>query len=335
MPGTNDFQPVATAGGANVVTQAEYLALTSLLADGLTSGIVNSAQFNKMIRQATFVAAAVAQLVANSGANATDDGNLAAFVANLQQTMGASVVGTARNLRASLTAASTSVTFTADEIIVETALGGAPFRLAAFNKTLNVSTTGAGGMDTGAAPASGYVAIYAIYNPTTSTASILATNATAAAAPNVYGGANMPAGYTLSGLISVWPTTGSSQLVGGYQEDRGFSYAAVLQVLGAAGISSTLTNLGVAAAIPKNAKRTKGYLQIANVATTNSYGFAVAADTSGYSYEYMQAYVQPGGSYGASMPFDIPVSTPQTLAYQQVGTNTSGTYVIQINGYSI
>ena len=102
MSGTNDFQPVAAAGGANVVTQAEYLALTSLLADGLTSGIVNSAQINKMIRQATFVAAAVAQLVANSGANATDDGNMAGFVAKLQQTMGASVVGDTRNLRAAV-----------------------------------------------------------------------------------------------------------------------------------------------------------------------------------------------------------------------------------------
>jgi len=84
MPGTNDFQPVAAAGGANVVTQAEYLALTTLLADGLTSGIVNSAQLNKMIRQATIMAAMVGQLIADStGQNATDDGTVATLEANL------------------------------------------------------------------------------------------------------------------------------------------------------------------------------------------------------------------------------------------------------------
>lgn len=52
-------------------------------------------------------------------------------------------------------------------------------------------------MYTGAAPASGYVAIYAICNPSTGVSALLGVNAAAAAAPQVYGGANMPAGYTM------------------------------------------------------------------------------------------------------------------------------------------
>lgn len=245
------------------------------------------------------------------------------------------LVGSARNLVAALASAGASLTVTADEIIAETALGGSPYRLASFSETLNVSGTGAGGMDTGTAPANGYVGIYAIYNPSTSTAALLGVNATSSAAPSVYSGAHMPAGYTLSALISVWPTNGSGQLVAGFQRSRDFSYSGVLTVLSATGIASTLTDLGISAAIPKNATRTKGYMQITNVSASNSYGFSVASDTSAYGFTYLQAWVGAGAGYGASGSYDIPVSTAQTMAYQQVGTNTSGTYVIQINGYSI
>ena len=106
----------------------------------------------------------------------------------------AGVVGSVRNLSGYLSAAATSVTVTADEVIVESALGGLRYCLASFNKTLNVTTTGAGGMDTGSAPASGYLAIYAIYNPTTGTSALLGVNATSSAVSNVYSGANMPSG---------------------------------------------------------------------------------------------------------------------------------------------
>lgn len=245
------------------------------------------------------------------------------------------LVGSARNLVAALASAGASLTVTADEIIAETALGGSPYRLASFSETLNVSGTGAGGMDTGTAPANGYVGIYAIYNPSTSTAALLGVNATSSAAPSVYSGAHMPAGYTLSALISVWPTNGSGQLVAGLQRGRVFYYAGIITVLSATGISSTFTNLGISAAIPKNATHTDGLLQISNVSTTNAYGFAVAADSGGTGFQYMEAYVPVGAGYGASMPFCLPVSTPQSLAYQQVGTNTSGTYAIQVSGYTI
>ncbi len=84
MAGTNDFQPVAAAAGANVLTQTEYLALAAtLIANGFQSGIVPSNQMNKVLRQATFAAAALGQLIANANINATDDGNVANFVTNL------------------------------------------------------------------------------------------------------------------------------------------------------------------------------------------------------------------------------------------------------------
>ena len=47
----------------------------------------------------------------------------------------------------SIATASATATFTADEIIVETALGGTQYRLSSFNKTINLGVVGAGGMD--------------------------------------------------------------------------------------------------------------------------------------------------------------------------------------------
>ncbi len=68
-------------------------------------------------------------------------------------------------------------------------------------------------MDSGTAPASGYVALYAIYNPTTGATALLAKNATAGLQAEVYAGGNMPAGYTASALIGVIPTNAGSQYV--------------------------------------------------------------------------------------------------------------------------
>jgi hypothetical protein len=49
---------------------------------------------------------------------------------------------------------------------------------------------------------------------------LLGVNATSAAAPSIYGGANMPSGYTYSALVSLWGTNASGQLRVGYQSDR-------------------------------------------------------------------------------------------------------------------
>ncbi|MCH0685554.1 hypothetical protein KVQ01_11040 [Escherichia coli] len=121
----------------------------------------------------------------------------------------AGIVGTSRNARMNIASASATATFNADELIVETALGGAQYRLANLNLSVNLATTGAGGMDTGTVPANGFVGLYVIYNPTTSTAALLAVNASSAVVTEVYGGANMPSGYTASALVGVLPTSSS------------------------------------------------------------------------------------------------------------------------------
>lgn len=83
MTASTDFLPFATGAGANVVSQAVYAADTAV-ANGFSSGIASSAKFNKVFRQASFVAAGVATWMANAlNTNIADDGNLSAFAANL------------------------------------------------------------------------------------------------------------------------------------------------------------------------------------------------------------------------------------------------------------
>ncbi|GAQ30199.1 hypothetical protein SAMD00023378_3882 [Ralstonia sp. NT80] len=81
---TNDFLPFAYGGGANVLSQAAYAALTSLLSGGYQSGVANSAQMNKTWRQSSIMAAVLGQFAADySGQNSTDDGTTATLEANL------------------------------------------------------------------------------------------------------------------------------------------------------------------------------------------------------------------------------------------------------------
>ncbi|KAF1368541.1 phage tail protein [Yokenella regensburgei] len=85
--GVNNFKPFAAASGANVISQADYEALTAL-ATGFTAGVAKSAQVNKAIRQATFIAAGVAQFTADaSAADMLDDGDLNKFATLFKETI--------------------------------------------------------------------------------------------------------------------------------------------------------------------------------------------------------------------------------------------------------
>ena len=84
----NDFKPFATGAGANVMSQADWEGLPALLS-GFTSGKAASAEVNKAIRQASFIAAALAQYTANNGiTDVLDDGNLNGFITNMVAAFG-------------------------------------------------------------------------------------------------------------------------------------------------------------------------------------------------------------------------------------------------------
>lgn len=84
----NDFKSFATAANANVTTQANWEELPALLS-GFTAGKASSAQVNKALRQACFIAAALAQYTANkSGQDVLDNGDLNGFINKMTTAFG-------------------------------------------------------------------------------------------------------------------------------------------------------------------------------------------------------------------------------------------------------
>lgn len=243
-------------------------------------------------------------------------------------------VGQARNLAMSVTAASATATLTADEIVVGTALGGQKYVLGAFNKTINLGATGAGGMDTGAAPANGFVALYAIYNPTTGASALLAKNATSVAAANVYGGASMPSGYTASALVGVWPTNASNQFVVGYQSDRSFSTNPTTVASTSSSISA-YTAINISSVVPLNAKSVTGFM---NASGNNATNTQVNVASSAFNIIGQQQCAISGGTAGTligSATFGkLLLINPQTIYWSAgVATGTFLSATIAICGY--
>lgn len=234
----------------------------------------------------------------------------------------------------SVTTTSATATFTADELIVQTALGGRQYKLNGLNKTINLAATGAGGMDTGAVPVTGFVALYAIYNPLTQVSNLLAVNATSAVVPEVYGGANMPAGYTASALVSVWKIAASKFTVGN-QIGRRISVATTVLLSGSASVSPPVTSLSLATGVPLNATTISGWIYLrSDVGTTNSVDMALGNDANMSGQQKLRIGGTSAGGLDISGGFNIPLVSPSLIYYTfGSGTSTSGIGSINLSSY--
>jgi hypothetical protein len=239
----------------------------------------------------------------------------------------AALVGGVRNGKMSVSAASTTATFTADELVVKTALGGSAWLLPSFSKVCNLATTGAGGMDAGTAPVSGFVALYAIYNPTTQVSALLAVNATSVKPPEVYGGANMPAGYIASALVSTWKTNASGQFIAGFQVDRRVIPART-QVLNTSTAAASLTTLSISSAVPLNASRIYGETEISSGAGSLNSAI-LASDSTGAGFQFLSS--SPSSSITGN--FTLNLNIAQTMFYQMTVSTTPGSFSLYITSY--
>lgn len=240
------------------------------------------------------------------------------------------VVGTSRNLAMNVTTASATATITADEIIVETALGGGQYRIATFNKQINLATTGAGGMDIGTVPANGFVGIYAIYNPTTGASALLAVNASAVIG-EVYGGNNMPAGYSASALLTIVPTASSQFKI--------ITVVGRSVYSGASTILSTSSNLtptqiSISSIAPLNSKLIEGLIALGSTAAGT---LSVTLNSSNASQGVRQfgAYTPASASVSSGYT-GMPITIPGYI-YVSTSNATSGTgsFVIYCSGYTL
>lgn len=247
----------------------------------------------------------------------------AGSVASINTLTGAIVLvpspGDARNMKITRGSA-TTLTITYDQVVTATALNGIPYSEPNGSHTLTVSGTGANGMDTGAVPANGFVCVYAISKGDNTTFAVLGVNAATNSCPTIYPGANMPAGYTSSGLIGIWPTS-SSNLVVGTQYGRKFYNQAPVIVFSGTG-SLTLTSQSISAAVPAAAKTVDLLCGNTGTVSTN-YNWGAAGDSSGTGF---RASVTTGGGFSSTVAagpiaavsylltlMDIPILTSQTI----------------------
>ncbi|MFW5401051.1 hypothetical protein [Yersinia sp. 1252 StPb PI] len=229
----------------------------------------------------------------------------------------------------SVTAASATATFTADEIVVQTELGGLQYKLANFNKTINLATTGAGGMNTGTAPVSGFVALYAIYNPTTQVSALFAVNATSAAVPETCA-VTMPTGYTASALLTVVPTDASSRFNVVIVQGRHVS----IQYTAMYGTTSNVASspISVGGVIPRNAISVSG-----SITMSSTTAGPISADISGagaIGNQRIANYMNATESHTSNFS-EVPIITPTTITLAVSSSTSTFSCYFYAAGYSI
>lgn len=291
------------------------------------------------------LAAAIQNTIAKDGQNTptnnlsmgnfrhTNVGAAVAFTdyASLGQVYSQSPMIGSLNTSADIATAVATGTFTSSQVIVSNSATGRTYRIAGFSQAVNMATTGAGGMDTGLAPISGYVAIYAIYNPTTATQGILAVDTTSATAPYIYGGASLPAGYTASALLSVWPTDASRNFIVGSQTKNTLKFAILYGVVlnGSNTQHASPIALSVSSALPKNAIFCDGTVSIAS---TVSSALAMGLYTNAHTSPALTTFTGSAYTYGFS---NLMVTTAQQILYTATAGSGTMTASIALTGYTI
>ena len=114
---TSDIKSFAGGGSAEVLSQAEYELLTSIRANGFPAGILPRVQLNKVLRQLSLVAAALAKYTADTtGSNVVDDGDVDALATLLSLAVGTTAAGVNGGLLPVDTVTGTSYTLLASDL---------------------------------------------------------------------------------------------------------------------------------------------------------------------------------------------------------------------------
>jgi hypothetical protein len=245
----------------------------------------------------------------------------------------AGVVGTARNVQMNLAAAATSATWTADEVVVKSAIGGLSTLVSAINLTFNGATVGAGGMDVGTLPTSGFVGVYLIWGAVVGV-KLYGTNAssTSTKIAEVYGGATgLPSGYTHSALLSIVPTNSSAQMLASYQIDRFVEFSTITATSGTtSGVAAAVSLVSV---IPYNAKAFTGGMSLtcSNSGTMNLTVSSRSTSSAGTTVGNSNNAAAFGVS--GSVPLLI-VTTPQQCYLATSGSAPLSSWNLGVCGYT-
>jgi hypothetical protein len=237
------------------------------------------------------------------------------------------VVGSTRTGRLYVPAASASATYTAEEVVLADG-AGRKYTLAAFNQSINLQSAmkGIGAMDIGPAPVSGYVAIYGMYNPETKARGLMAVNTTTTFAPSLYGGANVPAGFTVSGLLTIVPTDGGGNFFICAVEDRNVTVGAKLIFSGA--VTVVNAPIPLASGVPINAVKANGLIGVGS-SGTGTVSLDVYSTSTGLGIVRNTATVSTAGGLYTQSFSHLPIITPQSW-WLSASNAASGTPVFNV-----
>lgn len=253
----------------------------------------------------------------------------AALDANKQRVLKASgswgtvprVRDSARNLVMAYATAATA-TITADEIVASDGTDYAV--LSSVSLTVNITSSGANGLDTGAEASSAWYHAWVIYNPTTgTTAGLLSTSSTAP---------TMPSGYTFKAYVGAIRNDGSSNFVRFSQRGKVVSLATTVVFTNSNVVATnTYESISLANYIPPTAALVRGV--IGQTGTGAARGIAVAADANGVG-EVVCASGNSGAThfgYSQSTPFNIALITGQQVHWK--ADDSTAVYRLQVTGW--
>ena len=161
----------------------------------------------------------------------------------------------------------------------------------------------------------------------------MAVNATAAAAPVLYSGANAPNGFTASALLTVVPTGGAGNFDICFVEDRMVTVSARQILNGAAAIANA--PIPLAGAVPLNAVRANGLMGLGS-SGVGTVSMDIYSAANGFGLARQTATVSTAGGLYTSAFSNLAIITPQTW-WVSASNAASGTPIFNafITGYFI
>ncbi len=326
--GTVTSASVVSANGlaGTVANPTTTPAITlSTTVTGLLKG--NGAAISAAVSDTDYQAPISVTTTGTTGA-ATFSGNTL-NIPNYTSTTVSPVTGANVNLVGSSAGSAQTATWTADELVAKTALGGTAYIGSTLSLSFNGATTGANGMDTGSMPTTGALYIYAIYNPTTTTWAVLGT--TSGSGSTVYSGANMPSGYTASCLIWMGATVSTNfpafkQI--GHQVEM-----ASLQI-GGGSLSGETSNTAVSISpLPAAVKGVSGYIsQVQSSSTAQQ--LSISSSSAGLGQQTAPSYSSGIANTGLTnvLHFESVIDVSQNI-YYYTGNTTASSVNILLYGY--
>lgn len=238
-----------------------------------------------------------------------------------------SALGGARGLKV-LYATAATLTIACDAIVLLNSSNNALRFVAPGTQTVNIASSGANGLDTGAEAGNTWYYVWAISDGT-NFRGLLSTSSTSP---------TMPSGYTYKLLVGTVRNDGSSNFVPFYQYgDEVFTGAQAVLTNTAPSSTTVLQSLSVSSAIPPNAVTCKGTMYSEGT-DPNDWGIIVAGDANGVGAS-MGAVASGSSSanwLSAKRVFsfsDVPLLTAQTLYW--TAKTTGATSNIAIHGYRL